>query len=260
MDDLVQLFEDLWSVIGRLWRLVQPAWEFIDRYEEPITIVAGILLALLILSDREHPLSRPIGIGLLVGAVIIGPLFRRFIDLPWYLDVAIVVIGLIALGAWCWDVMDSHRVALRWFVKSPKAAVAFIAFRKRQYREAADEFRRLAEGGDAAAQNNLGIMFEIGLGTTTSDTEAEHWYRKAAEQGLADAQYNLATLLAVDVGRRKIVSGEHDEESLVEGHKWVLFAAAQDHPNAKRGVKRMRKRMTPDQVSKAEKMVADWCR
>ena len=41
----------------------------------------------------------------------------------------------------------------------------------------------LANQGDAIAQNNIGVMFEDGMGVPQDDNLAANWYRKAAEQG-----------------------------------------------------------------------------
>ena len=45
--------------------------------------------------------------------------------------------------------------------------------------------RRGAAQGDAAAQFNLGLMFEHGHGVPRDCVEAARWYRKAAAQGLS---------------------------------------------------------------------------
>src|ERR1700730_1348403 len=71
---------------------------------------------------------------------------------------------------------------------------ALTALQKQDYPEALRILRPLAERGDAKAQNNLGKMFEQGLGVARDDTEAMNWYRKSAEQGLAEAQYNLGLM------------------------------------------------------------------
>ena len=54
-----------------------------------------------------------------------------------------------------------------------------------------DETKALAELGMAAAQNNLGIMYDNGEGVPENDAEAVKWFRKAADQGHAKAQYNI---------------------------------------------------------------------
>ena len=57
--------------------------------------------------------------------------------------------------------------------------------------EEIDALRVRAEAGDAGAQNDLGIRYDIGRGVPQDDAEAVRWYRLAADQGDAIAQYNL---------------------------------------------------------------------
>ena len=51
-----------------------------------------------------------------------------------------------------------------------------------------DDMKALADQGHAAAQFNLGIMYDNGEGVPENDAEAVKWYRKAADQGHSDAQ------------------------------------------------------------------------
>ncbi len=53
------------------------------------------------------------------------------------------------------------------------------------YATALKEWRPLAEQGSAAAQYNLGYMYDNGLGVPQDYAEAVKWHRKAAEQGVA---------------------------------------------------------------------------
>lgn len=48
---------------------------------------------------------------------------------------------------------------------------------------------KVAEQGDAAAQNNLAEIYRNGRGISQSDAEAVKWYSKAAEQGDSFAQF-----------------------------------------------------------------------
>src|SRR5881227_252799 len=52
------------------------------------------------------------------------------------------------------------------------------------YSTAVRLFRLLGDGGSAAAQNNLGSMYERGQGLPQDYGEALKWYRKAADQRL----------------------------------------------------------------------------
>lgn len=58
--------------------------------------------------------------------------------------------------------------------------------------KAAEWYRKAAEQGHVKAQNNLGLLYEKGLGVPQSETVAYDWYMKAARQGYKYAQYNAA--------------------------------------------------------------------
>jgi TPR repeat protein len=59
------------------------------------------------------------------------------------------------------------------------------------YATALENWRPLAEGGDAYAQYNLGTMYYNGNGVPQDDAEAVRLYRLSVEQGNANAQYSL---------------------------------------------------------------------
>jgi TPR repeat protein len=62
------------------------------------------------------------------------------------------------------------------------------------YAEAVRLYRLAAAQGHAAAQVNLGYMFQNGQGVARNRAEAIRWYRLAAAQGHAAAHNNLRLL------------------------------------------------------------------
>ena len=62
-----------------------------------------------------------------------------------------------------------------------------------------EQTREKAEQGIHAAQYNLGVMFDSGIGVRENPAEAARWYLRAAEQGDKEAQSNLGVLY--DTGR-----------------------------------------------------------
>lgn len=64
------------------------------------------------------------------------------------------------------------------------------------FAKAAELYQVLAERGNAAAQTQLGFLYEYGKGVPQDFKEAAKWYKPAAEQSNAIAQYNLAGLYA----------------------------------------------------------------
>ena len=100
-------------------------------------------------------------------------------------------------------------------VKDPALETAWDALSRGDDETAEKQFQALAEEGNPAAQTNLGIMYEAGIGTETSDSQAEYWYRRAAEAGLRDGQYQLGAILAADM-LRGIMAKKVDEQNFSE--------------------------------------------
>lgn len=57
-----------------------------------------------------------------------------------------------------------------------------------------------SELGHLGCMNNLGVMYNHGLGFVKDASVAVEWFRKAAEQGDAPAQYNLALMIYEGAG------------------------------------------------------------
>ena len=109
--------------------------------------------------------------------------------------------------------------------------------------------RPLAEQGDAAAQYDLGLMYHIGEDVPQDYAEAVKWWRMAAEQGHAKAQNNLGVMYGT--GR-----GVPTDDALA--YMWFNLAATQGFENAKKGRNIVAKRMTSDQIAKAQRMAREW--
>jgi TPR repeat protein len=62
------------------------------------------------------------------------------------------------------------------------------------YGEALRWYRLAAERGSAAAMDNIGWLYQYGLGVPPDYGEAMRWYRQAAEQGSAAAMNNMGWL------------------------------------------------------------------
>ena len=162
------------------------------------------------------------------------------------------------------------------------------AYNQGDYVAALDEFRPLAEQGDADAQYNLGVMYGHGKGVPQDFAEAAVWYRKAAEQGHAKAQYNLAKAqynlgIMYDLGKgvpqdfaeavawyRKAAEqglanaqynlgvmyedGMGVSQDYVTAYAWYNLAAAQGNENARELRTMLLDRMTREQVAEAQKL------
>jgi len=81
-------------------------------------------------------------------------------------------------------------------------------------------YQMAAEQGNAIAQNNLGVMYDKGLGVPQDYVEAVRWYQMAAEQGNAIAQNNLGVIYDKGLGV---------PQDYVEAVRWYQMAAEQDN-------------------------------
>jgi hypothetical protein len=70
----------------------------------------------------------------------------------------------------------------------------YVAFDRANYATALRVWLPLAEGGDPAAQTNVGEIFEKGLGVPPDYVAAAVWYRRGAERGSSRAAINLGQL------------------------------------------------------------------
>lgn len=68
-----------------------------------------------------------------------------------------------------------------------------------------DNILRLAESGDAAAMNRLGMKYRDGKNIEKNLLKAEHYFTKAASLGFIDAQLNLADLLVKQGNKDKAI-------------------------------------------------------
>jgi uncharacterized protein len=70
----------------------------------------------------------------------------------------------------------------------------YVAFDRADLKSALRIWMAAAEAGDLEAQNNVGEIYERGLGTEPNYEAALIWYQKAADKGHAAALFNLGTL------------------------------------------------------------------
>lgn len=125
------------------------------------------------------------------------------------------------------------------------------AYRRGDYGTALKEFRPLAQQGNAAAQSNLGVMYEKGQGVSQDYKEAARWYRDAAEQGNVTAQFNLARMYGL---------GQGVPQNYVYSHMWLSLAVANGNgfEIARKTREALEKLMTPSQIEEARRLANEW--
>ena len=158
---------------------------------------------------------------------------------------------------------------------------------QQDYSAAALWFRKAAEQGYALAQSNLGTLYRDGRGVAQDDTEAVTWLRKAADQGDAVAEFQLGNHYAdgrgvpQDYGEAMIwfqraaerghavamlhlgvmyADGRGVPRDYIRAHMWFSLAAAQGEHRAAKTLEIAARRMTPAQITEAQKLARDWKR
>ncbi len=169
------------------------------------------------------------------------------------------------------------------------------AYLRGDYATAFQEFKPLAEQGDALAQFALGFMYEKGQGVPQDYAEAAKWHRKAAEQGLASAQYSLGLIYHKGHGvsqdyaeavkwYRKAAEqgnaagqlnlgvmdykGQGVLQNYVQAHMWFSLAASRSSPglripsihrdDAVKNRDIIAARMSPAQIAEAQRLAREW--
>lgn len=123
------------------------------------------------------------------------------------------------------------------------------AARQGDYNTALREWRPLAQQGDANAQYHLGVMYHNGLGITKDYQQALDWYLRAARQGLAAAQYNLGVIYH---------NGGGVKQDYIQAYMWFNIASVNGIDEAIRNRDLAASKMTPAQVSEAQRLTREW--
>ena len=119
----------------------------------------------------------------------------------------------------------------------------FAAYTAGDYATAVQEWRPLAEQGEARAQNNLGVMYDNGYGVLQDYAEAVRWYRMAAEQGNATAQNNLGVMYE---------NGRGVLQDAVLAHMWYNIGSANGNVFGSENRGAIEPLMTREQVADAQ--------
>ena len=124
----------------------------------------------------------------------------------------------------------------------------YDAYNAGDYATVLQEWRPLAEQGNAAAQFNLGLMYYNGKGVPQDYAEAFKWWRLAAEQGDAIAQSNLGSLYEY---------GQGVLQDNIMAHMWYNLAAANGNEKSGEWRDEIANKMSPAAIEKAQAMARE---
>lgn len=122
------------------------------------------------------------------------------------------------------------------------------------YAKAMEEFKPLADQGEARPQYFVGFLYHRGYGVPADHAEAANWFRKAATQGDSLSAYYLGKMYE---------KGEGVERDLMQAHLWLTLSAknapnARDAAYTREDIGKLERRMTPEQIAKAKELAAQW--
>ena len=114
-------------------------------------------------------------------------------------------------------------------------------------KEAVKWYRKAAEQGYASGQCQLATMYYSGEGVKKDGKEAFKWFRKAAYQGDASSQFYLGMMFEFGVTGAV-------RQDYVYAYAWYNIAGSNGDPVAKEGKSKLAKKMTPAQITAAQKI------
>lgn len=152
--------------------------------------------------------------------------------------------------------MFRHAIAAAALLLPTLAAAGFdeaiAAYSAGRYDDALKEFHQLAEQGDAQSLYFIGLFNHNGFGVKKDDAEAAKWFKRAAMKNNALAQYYMGSLTE---------RGNGVDKDPVAAYMWYSLsvknsANERDAAYTQKEVKRLEKKLTPEQVAKAKEMIA----
>lgn len=122
---------------------------------------------------------------------------------------------------------------------------ADAAYARGDFPEALRIYRALANQGVAAAQFNLGVMFDFGQGVGRDPAAALRWYREATAKGHGGAQFNLGGLYFEGVGV---------PQDRLRAYMWFTLAAEAGAAGASRNRNIVGRMLSPEELAQAQEM------
>jgi TPR repeat protein len=112
-----------------------------------------------------------------------------------------------------------------------------------------EQLRRMAQKGDAAAENALGLRYATGDGVKPNEREAVRWFTKAAEQGNIGAQSKLGSVF---------FRGRDIPQNFNQAYFWMALARANGDENSKVLAPLVAAHLTREQVTSIELDANRW--
>jgi len=128
-------------------------------------------------------------------------------------------------------------------------AAGLKAYESHDYTAAFNEWKPIAEGGDANAQFNIGLMYFDGKGVPQDYEQAVDWFKRAANQGYAKAEKNLGELY---------YSGKGLKRDYIQAYVWLSICAASGDQNCADHRDIVAGKLNSSKLATAQHQARDW--
>ncbi|WP_052699420.1 tetratricopeptide repeat protein [Hyphomicrobium sp. 99] len=200
-------------------------------------------------SSKPAPLDMP--------AATVGPLSLRLAAANGDPSAEFEVGARLAEGK---GTAQSFSDAAKWYQRSADQGFAQSQYRlgtlyerglglKPDRAQAAMWYQRAAEQGNIKAMHNLAVLSANQSDQSPDYMTAARWFEEAAQRGLSDSQFNLAVLYENGLGVKRDMS---------RAFMWLSIAARGGDADAVRRRDILRGKLTADEVTAANKMIAAW--
>jgi len=119
-----------------------------------------------------------------------------------------------------------------------------------QFEEAYDALWPAARSGNADAEELIGVMYALGLGVEKDLERAFEWYLRSSMKGHPGAQSGIGWYYEVGLGM--------PAPDLVRAYLWYALSAIGGDPDAAISLEEVVKKMTPEEIARAQVLIDDY--
>ncbi|MEL6962895.1 MAG: tetratricopeptide repeat protein [Pseudomonadota bacterium] len=119
-----------------------------------------------------------------------------------------------------------------------------------QFAEAREALWPAARSGNADAEELIGVMYALGLGVEADPMRAFEWYLRSAMKGHPGAQSGVGWYYELGLGM--------PAPDLVRAYLWYVLSAIGGDPDAAISLEEVVKKMTAEEIERAQVLIDDY--
>ena len=119
-----------------------------------------------------------------------------------------------------------------------------------KFAEAREALLPAARSGNADAEELIGVMYALGLGVEKDTERAFEWYLRASMKGHPGAQSGIGWYYELGIGMAA--------PDLVRAYLWYGLSSIGGDPDAVLSLEEIQKKMTQEEIDRAEVLINDY--